>query len=757
LDKKKYAGHLPVNVTHLCATTRQLTPSKRNFLRICAQMHNLDKQKTYACLENVSGNFMRPYIQITFILFFGLLSNNLFSQQHPIYGLEKKIIQGDKNALIEIAQYFDSDKQLIEFLGYHRIETNEKVVAKRIVEENCLFTETEIHFDNKTSKSDFLNFLNKNLNEITFSKLADAFLITPLEKRAVNIEFRDVTENKSKELQKTKSELLNKEWAKNANIENLIQNKDPKCLLTISSELFKIRYRFNVHHFNEKEYIDLLSLLTNLEIGAENEKKEISWHIDKDFYPESSLNLLICFSANYKDFKWNEQKGVFVNSKIQIIKADKETALFQQLNTENDTIALNAFTELTNCTPAKVIKLANEYQMADIDHNYVVGTFPYKFLIQLVQLVAVFKQKNINYNSNVKVRQLIDKLNSDLSFKDRRKTEDNAINQMSFNDISSFEYWSLINESYWGNTYSAGRILDIFYSKHLDEILNNPTQLYLYLKKSSLFDELGIIGICNNYLVKFTNLKDAGISKLNLIETSDNEVKTQIEKAKSISNFSLKAPNDTKKINDANDDYKVDKVGQSILNISKIKKQEIMEDSLTEFLSKISYYQIEEALNAIENIEFKEFKWKKYSFLERDFGLFIYDNFDTITTRKEFLLDYKKYSEFDFYKNMLSKSGLDYFNNDNTLNYDKIYEALKYNVVVAFVGGGGGKQDNEVYSIIKSLELTHRTTLGYPKKICNSNGIYGCDSQDRANYWMQYIVDKKLLKEVHNEPVSFHY
>jgi hypothetical protein len=272
-----------------------------------------------------------------------------------------------------------------------------------------------------------------------------------------------------------------------------------------------------------------------------------------------------------------------------------------------------------------------------------------------------------------------------------------------------------------------------------------------------LFDELGIIGICNNYLVKFTNLKDAGISKLNSIETSDNDVKLQIEKAKNICNISLKAPNDTKKINDANDDFKVDNIRQSILNISKIQDQEKMEDSLTEFLSKISYYQIEEAIKGIEHIEFKESNWKKYSFLERDFGFFTYDNFDTVTTRIEFLRDYKKYSEFDLYKNMLSKSGLNYFNIDKTLNYDKIYEALKYNVVVAFVGGGGGKQDNEVYSIIKLLELTNKTTLGYPKKICNSNGIYGCDSQDRANYWMQFLVDNKLLKEEHNEPVSFHY
>lgn len=33
-----------------------LTPSKRNFLRVCAQMHNLDKQKTYANSQSVISN-----------------------------------------------------------------------------------------------------------------------------------------------------------------------------------------------------------------------------------------------------------------------------------------------------------------------------------------------------------------------------------------------------------------------------------------------------------------------------------------------------------------------------------------------------------------------------------------------------------------------------------------------------------------------------------------------------------------------------
>ena len=45
-------GHARRNI--LCAALQVITASKRNFLRVDAQMYNLDTQKTYACLQNVT-------------------------------------------------------------------------------------------------------------------------------------------------------------------------------------------------------------------------------------------------------------------------------------------------------------------------------------------------------------------------------------------------------------------------------------------------------------------------------------------------------------------------------------------------------------------------------------------------------------------------------------------------------------------------------------------------------------------------------
>lgn len=680
----------------------------------------------------------------------------MIEQDHPLYQLESRLMKGDKSALFEIALYFDSKKKVIEFLGYHQLETSESAIARRVVAENSLFTDEEFKITASSTTKQFTDFLNKNNNNIVFSELATSFLITPLDKRTITFEIRALPEARKQELKDRAKALLSPEWVKKSKIDSFVKEKDPFSLLLIASELFKRRSRFNRYYFNKDELTQLLQYFTGTDFGVENEKGILSWHPDKDYYPSSQLNLLIYFSRFYSQYSWNDKDSGFTNP-LQVIKPiGEEDQLFQLLNNKNDSIAIDAFIKLTICDPEKVAQLSYEYESADIARSYAIPIFPYKFLKQLVLLTTYCKTNKIDFTGSKELQNNISLLQSDLSFPERRKLEDKLINTLTLEDITAFEYWALIYEQSWELTYSTGRILDIFYSNHFSEILNSHQQLSLFFKKSVLFDNLGIIGVCNNYLTKFTNLQAYGTEKLNVLQTTDTEIKGQIEKAKVNCKLSIKSPNDPMKINNGNKDFVIKNIKQSIIALRKIKDQEKMERSLMELLSKINYNQIGDAMKGVEDIKLKN-KWGTYSFLERDFGFFIYGDFDKKTTRQEFLTDYIKFSEFNFYRNMLAKARTNYFYDDNTLNYDKIFDALKYNVVAAFPGGGGGRLDNEVYAIIKLLELTHKTTLGYPKKLCNSKGVYGCDSQDRANYWMQYLAEKKLLKGVHNEPVSFHY
>lgn len=439
---------------------------------------------------------MRTVRTLTILLLFCLTASLTVAQvlpvvgkDHPIYQLESQLMKGDKSALFDIAPFFDSKRKVIEFLRYHPLETFESEIAKRVVLENSLFTDEEFRITDSTTTRQFTGFLNQNKNKIVFSELATSFLITPLDKRTVSLEIRTLSETRKKELQDSAKALLSPVWVKENKIDSLIEQRNAISLLIIASELFKIRSRFNRYYFYEEEFINLLKRLTGTEIGVKNEKGTISWHIDKDHYPESKLNLLIYFSKYYSQYSWNEKKSLFVNPNQEIKPIGKEELLFQLLNSKNDSIAMDAFTQLTVCNPSIVTELANEYQSADVDKSHVIPTFHYKFLEQLVLLTNYCKENNIDFVGTVELQKKISLLKSDLSFSERRKLEDTLIKTLVLDGITPFEYWALIYEQSWGLTYSAGRILDMFYSNHFSEILNNDKQLRLYLKKSSLFDK----------------------------------------------------------------------------------------------------------------------------------------------------------------------------------------------------------------------------------------------------------------------------
>lgn len=697
-------------------------------------------------------------LKIMFLILLALFSNvDMFGQQNNyLYELEKKIMLGKKEGLTEIAPYFDSKKEVTEFLGYHIIKTTESLVAKRIVGENCIFLNDEILLSDTLTAKGFQTFLNKNSENIFFSDYAQAFFVTPLEKRKIRFDIRKISNLKTNELKQKEAVLLNLDWVKANGIDVLIKEKNPKTLLLIASDLYKNRYRFNRYSVDKSQYTDLIKLITGTEIAVENEKNNLTWFVEEEFYPNASLNLLIYFLNNYKDYKWNAKEQIFENRKEYPNQLDKEELFFEMLNSKNDSIAKDAFTQLTNCRVEKVITIAKEYDRSNKKVNYSLPTFPFRFLNQLVLLNEYCKKNNIDLNSSEKLILDFKKLESKLSFSVRRQLEDKLIENLTLDQITAFEYYALLNEKSWELTYSSGRILDVFYSKNWNNLIDNEKHLKVYLKKAFLFQNLGIIGICNNYIKKFQNADEHTIAQLNLLHTTDSDIKLQTENAKKTALISLKKPNVIKKESDVNKDFEVSNLKSAFLNL-KDNGIEEYEDEVTDLLSKISYNQIEEALELIEDVQFKT-KWKnKYSFINDDFGFFWIKNFDDENEREEFIKSYNRYSEYDFYAYYLNRSAIDYLNEDNSLNYDKIYELLKYDVVTAFVGGGGGKKNNETYALIKLLEIKHKTTLGYPKKLCNSKRIYACYADGRVNEWIKFIIDNKLLKLQHNQPVSFSY
>lgn len=695
---------------------------------------------------------MKIYLLILFLI----ISSNLFAQKERLDFLDWQLRKGNLNALTEIAEYFDSKTELIEYLGYHVIYTNESKVSKRLVLENTMFLDSEIIIDTTTTSADFKMFLKENSKNITFSKLANAFLITPFDKRKTDFEIIDLTDFKWSDLNSKRNELLNLDWVKENKIDSLVKKRNSLALLEIASIFLKNRYRFDEYHGNAEEIINLIQLLTKSQIAVPNESGELSYHLEKDFYNESKINLLIFFANNYKNYKWDESINAFRNSKLLIKPVDYERQLFDMLSSENDTIAQNAYISLTKLDPIRVGELSDQYRKADISENYILPQFSFRFLKQLVQLMDYSKENNIDCEGNSTLKTQMELLKKDLTFRERRQLEDELINTLTLDNITAFEYWSLIYEKSWSLSYSAGIILDKFYSKNWNQLTNNPKYLETYLLKSKLFDDLGIIGFCNNYLVKFRGSTEEIKTSIQNLNSSNVKVKGQIEKALAIADKQIEFKTEEKKTWDGNISKDIKNFNSSFSEIIEKKQDSTeLEDNISFLLSQIKYSQIGEALKAIETITIRPYE--KYSFMDRDFGFSFIGNFEEEKTRKEFLSNYEKFSELELYQYYLKDAGIDFVNSNDNLDFDKIYNILKYDINTAFAGGGGSTEDNGVYSIIKILELTFKTTLGYPNKLCCSDNMYACDSRGRASEWMNYLEIKNLLKKEHNEPVSFAY
>jgi|GEM_PF-615329 len=694
--------------------------------------------------------FMRKILLL--ILIFTLAQTTVAQRTHIVYTHEYNLMEGDKESLYKIAQYLDVRDTILETLGYHILHPEIRHIATRIIEENTSFLPNEFPLDSTATATKFKNFLQKNDTKIFFDERANTFLLTPLEQRTIRTQLRQLPTERMAALANEKQRLMKLNWVKFNQIDSLVTAKNPKALLAIASEYYRQRGRYDRYNFDGENFTDLLELLTGIGVGVENRRGNIIWNIHKEYDDAPILNLLIFYTQHYKDFKWDDKTQLFINKSLTVGATGIEQRLVEQMKTKDGAKALESFIKLTECDPDRVKGISAEMDKIKYELNFSIPQFPDRFAVQLAYLTKYCREQNIDYKGSAYLKKAIEKLNSKISFKERWALENELIHNLTLKDITAFEYWSLINEKNWYLTNSAGRILDIFYSRHWSAILTNQKQLEHYLKKSALFNRLSINGICLDYLIKFDGASPEVLKTLTNLHSKDADVTQRAKMALEIQGrryvkHSL-SDMETKTFYVKDFEIKLNAI------LKDYKDSEEERDTLTSLLSEISYKQIGTALTQLNKLTFKD-NSKIYSFLNRDFGFFLMGYDKGHEERYTFLNLYNKYTEYELYAYYLDEAGITYKNPDGTLDYDAIYDHLKYDETTVLAGGGSSK-DNGVYATIKLLEITFNTTLGFSNKYCSSNNMYACDSDVKVMAWLAYLKENKLLKKEHNEPPSFH-
>ncbi|MEM6967492.1 MAG: hypothetical protein AAF573_22200, partial [Bacteroidota bacterium] len=206
--------------------------------------------------------------------------------------------------------------------------------------------------------------------------------------------------------------------------------------------------------------------------------------------------------AHHLDFEWNPSYAMYINKFEVLAKTENYEKLFRRLNSSNDAVAMESFIQLTEGTPPEIYNLSNKYRQLLRSYNKVVPNIQHLYLEQLSELTDYCRNNEITYRPTNRLKQKLDQLREKISMTERYQLENKIIKTLALEEITAVEYYACLFEKNNDFTYSIGRILDHFYSKHWSSIINNDDQLRLYLKKAALFKRIGTIGSCNAYLNK---------------------------------------------------------------------------------------------------------------------------------------------------------------------------------------------------------------------------------------------------------------
>ena len=183
------------------------------------------------------------------------------------------------------------------------------------------------------------------------------------------------------------------------------------------------------------------------------------------------------------------------------------------------------------------------------------------------------------------------------------------------------------------------------------------------------------------------------------------------------------------------------------LDVSEESKAAIQEA----ILMRINFSQIGTVAGYFEKLS-KKPGYNPTAFLYKDFGIPIFNpDKESIA---QLIENHRVMKEIDFYKFYLKRFGVDFSLENDELDFNKIYNILKFEIVAPFTGGGF-QRDYFTYGVIKLLELQFKTRLGFHEKLNENQSFYTYSPTKRAVKWMQYLEANHYVKPDPSVPASF--
>ena len=299
-------------------------------------------------------------------------------------------------------------------------------------------------------------------------------------------------------------------WIQRNALRDLLLTNHPRLLFFIAAQL---RLKPDERIFYEKTLKKLTKVqfsLPNTEGETVSEKGKITPAMLDDV--EKYKDFVRYWANHAEDFKWDEGRVMFVNREELAQRTEQYEKLFRRLNSENDSVAMASFLQLTQGDPSVMAEMTDKFRPLLRTYNKNLPDIKFGYLEQMTRLVAFCRANNTEWQMTASLDSIVQILVETTNPQVRYSIENQLIKNIKIDDITSFEFKGCLLSGNQEMALSIGRILDFVYTKYWNSILSNDDQLRLYLKKSYLFKKIGVVGICNSYQNKIEKL-DATFKK----------------------------------------------------------------------------------------------------------------------------------------------------------------------------------------------------------------------------------------------------
>jgi len=445
------------------------------------------------------------------------------AQTRQLDTLYEQAQAGSRLALNRQLQLTKSRRQVHYFVGRHRRKGQLGKLAGTNLQDLVVFSAAELKGRPLDFSRNHLALVRAESSALRYFPLYQHWGLSPLEDDSSSVyHARLLPAGGAQPMQKSLPDILFKQSG-SARLDSLWQARNPLVLRELPRYVYARRHKGFIWTENVTAFMEQA---TGLQVGVQNYVADTVYTLAYDYYDVAQRNYNIFWARHYRDFRWNQQLARFEAPGLVVHPRTVVRQLLDQIAGQDSSLAFRAYTTLIEQGIQVNRAYGKEAPMGFFAHpslpifwdSFVASKQKLRAYVLTTGLPLTLPPALVAHS-----RQLL----QPLSFGQRYRLENQLIQELSPQTVTAFELLMLDYQRNQLAQESVGRILDVLYSRHWPTITADTMLLALYLKKVRVYDDLGILGSCNNLKVKLSGLTGSNRQRLRAVRdaTSDADVR----------------------------------------------------------------------------------------------------------------------------------------------------------------------------------------------------------------------------------------